>query len=202
MIHAIVAAAMAMSTVVLPQADVPPPGAVTIDTINGSGCPKGTTTVTVSPDNSAFHVVFSSYAAKVGPGAAPTDFRKNCQLSIRVNAPDGFVYGISEVDYAGYLHLERGATSSLKSSFYFQGMADTGSRSHSWQGPVDDEWRATDVGSPIIYPPCGVNRNLNINTELRVNVGTSDAKKASFMAMDSLDGHAKTDYIFSWKRCS
>jgi hypothetical protein len=203
MINTIVAAALAMSTAVLPQADVPP-GVVTIDmaTVNGTGCPNGTAAVDVSPDNAKFHVVYSSYIAQVGVGAKPTDFRKNCQLSLRVNVPEGFTYGISEVDYRGFVHLARGASSTLRSTYYFQGSSQTEYKSHNWQGPVSDNWQATDVGWTIVYQPCGENRNLNLNTELRVGVGTSDPKTTtSFMAMDSTDVYIATDYHFAWKRC-
>jgi len=204
MINAVVAAALAMSTAVLPQADVPPPGAVTVDvvTVNGTGCPAGTAAVAVPPDNATFRVVYSSYVAQVGVGAQPTDARKNCQLSLRVNAPGGFTYGISEVDYRGFVHLAPGATGSLRSNYYFRGSPQTVYKSHNWQGPVSDDWQATDVDWMIVYRGCGENRNLNLNTELRVNVGTSDPKTTtSFVAMDSTDAYIATDYHFAWKRC-
>ncbi|MGW4210321.1 DUF4360 domain-containing protein [Lentzea sp. NPDC004789] len=204
MINAIVAAALAMSTAVLPQTDVPPPGRVTIDvaTVNGTGCPNGTAGVEVSPDNTTFHVIYSSYIALVGVGAGPTDFRKNCQLNLRVNVPEGFTYGISEVDYRGFVQLAPGANSSLRSTYYFQGSPQTEYKSHKWQGPVSDEWQATDVDWMIVYRPCGGSRNINLNTELRVNAGTSDPKTTtSFMAMDSTDAYIATDYHFAWKRC-
>jgi hypothetical protein len=53
--------------------------------------------------------------------------------------------------------------------------------------------------SEIVYAPCGEVRHLNINTELRVNSGSSQA--ASFMTMDSTDSSVSTKYQFSWKRC-
>ena len=43
-------------------------------------------------------------------------------------------------------------------------------------------------------------RNFNINTELRVTAG-SDPSKVSFMTMDSTDGDISTVYHLAWKEC-
>ncbi|MBP2329305.1 hypothetical protein JOF56_009690 [Kibdelosporangium banguiense] len=205
MINTIVAAVMAMSTVVVPSAVTPPPGAVTIDvvTVNGSGCSPGTAAVEVSPDHTAFIAIYSNYLAAVGVGARPTDFRKFCQLNLRVNVPQGFAFAIDRVDYRGFAHLERGATGTLRGNYSFQGMPETMYKSHTWQGPLSDNWQATDtvdIELPVIRP-CEP-RNLNINTELRVNAGTSDPKTTtSFMSMDPTDAFIATVYHFAWRRC-
>jgi hypothetical protein len=210
MFTTLAAAAMAMSTIIIPPGgapgDTPPPDHITIDvvTVNGSGCRAGTAAVAVSPDNTAFTVTYSEYMAQVGVGAKPTDFRKNCQLNLRVNVPQGFTYGIAQTDYRGFGHLERGATGTERANYYFQGMSETAHKSHSWKGPLSDDWQATDKVevAAIVYHPCGERRNFNINTELRVSAGSSDPKKTtSFMSMDSTDGAINTKYHFSWKRC-
>nr|WP_240687115.1 DUF4360 domain-containing protein [Amycolatopsis suaedae] len=184
----------------------PPPDHITIDvvTVNGSGCPAGTAAVAVSPDNKAFTVTYSEYLAQVGVGAKPTDFRKNCQLNLRVNVPQGFTYGIARADYRGFAHLEAGATGMQRANYYFQGMSPTEYRTHNYRGPHSDNWQATDETelAAIVYSPCGEKRNFNINTELRVNAGTSDPKKTtSFLSMDSTDGAVNTTYHFAWKEC-
>ena len=206
MISLLAAAGLALSTIVIPPvADPPPTGQITIDvvTVNGSGCRIGTAAIAVSPDNKAFTVTYSDYMAQVGPASRPTDFRKNCQLNLRVNVPGGFTYGIAQADYRGFAHLERGAKGTQKASYYFQGMSDNDSRSKTWNGAMTDNWQTThktDVAA-IIYHPCGAKRNFNINTELRVDKGTSDPAKTSFMAMDSTDGSIETIYHFAWKKC-
>ena len=206
MISTLAAAALALSTIVIPPvADPPPTGQITINvvTVNGSGCRLGSAAVAVSPDNKAFTVTYSDYLAQVGPQSKPTDFRKNCQLNLKVNVPGGFTYGIAQADYRGFADLQKGAKGTVKASYYFQGMSDTDQRSKSYNGALSDNWQVThktDVAS-IVYQPCGEKRNFNINTELRVDKGTSDPKKTSFMAMDSTDGSIETIYHFAWKKC-
>ncbi|MEV6716057.1 DUF4360 domain-containing protein [Lentzea sp. NPDC051208] len=204
-----VAAALLTSAIIIPPGapnETPPPDHITIDivTVNGSGCPAGTAAVAVSEDNKAFTVTYSDYLAQVGVGARPTDFRKNCQLNLRVNVPQGFTYGIAQADYRGFAHLERGAYAIQKANYYFQGMSQNDSASHRYNGPHSDDWQATDQTelAAIVYSPCGEKRNFNINTELRVYPGSSNtATTTSFASMDSTDGAIDTTYRFSWRTC-
>lgn len=183
-----------------------PTDKVTIDlvSVNGSGCRPGSAAIAVAPDNTAFTVTYSEYLAQVGKGALPTDLRKNCQLALRVNVPQGFTYAVGKVDYRGFASLERGALGSQNAGYYFQGMSKTVSRNHKFRGPTKDNWQATDtvpLGS-LQYKQCGEERNFNINTELRVDGGTSDtAATTSFMTMDSTDGSLNSTYHFAWKKC-
>ncbi|MEU1566576.1 DUF4360 domain-containing protein [Streptomyces mirabilis] len=186
--------------------DVTPPWfTVGLVTVNGSGCPAGTASVAAAPDKTAFTVTYSDYLAQVGVGAKPTDFRKNCQIMVRVNAPQGFTYGIAQTDYRGYASLAGGASAREQASYYFQGQSQTASISHPFYGPMDSNWQATDatpVGS-IVYAPCGATRDLAINTQLNVSAGTSNpATTTSFMTMDSTDGSLRTIYHLTWEKCA
>ncbi|MEV4283189.1 DUF4360 domain-containing protein [Actinoplanes xinjiangensis] len=200
-------ASLAASAV--PASAVPSPLPVdkmVIDVVaaNGSGCPLGTADVTVSPDNKAFTVTYSEFTAQVGVGAKPLDFRKNCQLALNVDVPQGFTYAIARTDYRGFARLEKGASATQSSFYYFQGEAQTHKTRHNFTGPADGDWQRTDtIGiSSVSFLPCGEQRYLNVNTELRVNAGWSDKKKTtSFLTMDSTDGNLDTVYHVAWKKC-
>ncbi|MER5602482.1 DUF4360 domain-containing protein [Streptomyces sp. NPDC002265] len=206
------AAAAALLTSALPaQASSPvftdpPPDkiVITVATVNGSGCPQGTTAVAVSEDNTAFTVTYSNYLAQAGGNSDPTAFRKNCQLNLVVHVPQGFTYAIASADYRGFAALESGASATQRASYYFQGSPATAYRSHPFSGPLNDNWEATDSTdwAQLVWAPCGVQRNFNINTEIRVNAGTSAPGKVSFMTMDSTDGDISTIYHMAWKDCA
>ncbi|MGW5324643.1 DUF4360 domain-containing protein [Streptomyces sp. NPDC004014] len=185
--------------------DDPPPDKIVIDvaTVNGSGCPAGTAAVAVSPDNTAFTVTYSDYLAQAGGNSDPTAFRKNCQLNLVVHVPQGFTYAIASADYRGFLSLQPGATATQKASYYFQGSSNTAARTHPFSGAYNDDWQATDQTdwAQLVWAPCGVLRNFNINTELRVNAGSTSPGKVSFMTMDSTDGDISTVYHLAWKEC-
>ncbi len=211
MLSAIVAGVMALSSIVAPHEwnTPPPPDKIVIDVVNaiGTGCPLGTSAVAVSQDNTAFTVTYSAYTALVGVGAGPLDGRKNCQIGLRVHVPQGFTYGIAQADYRGYAHLEKGSNGLERANYYFQGNSPTAFVQHPLTAPsavFDDDWHFTDtteVGA-IVFKPCGEERNLNINTELRAAAGSSDPKKTtSFVTMDSTDGSITTVYHFAWLSC-
>ncbi|MFE6338634.1 DUF4360 domain-containing protein [Streptomyces sp. NPDC057806] len=185
--------------------DDPPPDRIVIKvaTVNGSGCPQGTTAVAVSEDNTAFTVTYSDYLAQVGGGSDPTAFRKNCQLNLVVHVPQGFTYAIASADYRGFASLQSGASAMQRASYYFQGSSQTAYRNHPFSGPLNDNWQATDSTdwAQLVWAPCGVQRNFNINTELRVSAGSSSPDKVSFMTMDSTDGDISTVYHMAWKEC-
>jgi len=188
-----------------PVFDDPPPDKIVINvaTVNGSGCPQGTTAVAVSEDNTAFTVTYSAYLAQVGGNSDPTAFRKNCQLNLVVHVPQGFTYAIASADYRGFASLQRGASGAQKASYYFQGSSNTTSKNHPFSGPYDDNWQANDTTevAQLVWAPCGVQRNFNINTELRVSAGSSSSSAVSFMTMDSTDGDISTVYHMAWEHC-
>ncbi|MEU2776468.1 DUF4360 domain-containing protein [Streptomyces sp. NPDC007162] len=188
-----------------PVFDDPPPDKIVINvaTVNGSGCPAGTTAVAVSEDNEAFTVTYSDYLAQAGGNSDPTAFRRNCQLNLVVHVPGGFTYAIASADYRGFASLQPGATGTQRASYYFQGSSNTASASHPFSGPYNDNWEATDTTdwAQLVWAPCGVQRNFNINTELRVNAGSANPGKVSFMTMDSTDGEISTVYHLAWKQC-
>ncbi|RKT56205.1 DUF4360 domain-containing protein [Saccharothrix australiensis] len=205
MLTTLAAAALAL-TALVPTGDVTgqaAPDYVRVDvlTVNGSGCPAGTAAVAASEDRTSFTVTYSQFLAQAGTGSEPTDFRKNCQLTVQLSYPQGFTFGIAQADYRGFAHLQAGASGMEQGNYYFSGMSPTARKSHTYHGPLSDNWQATDSTQwdAIVYAPCGERRLFNVNTELRVSAGNSRGN--SFMVMDSTDSNVSTRYHFSWKKC-
>lgn len=201
------AALLAITTYVAPssaaEATVVPPENVQIriETINGSGCRAGTAAVAMNSDNTAFTVTYSDYLAAAGDGVSPLDFRKNCQLALRVDVPGGFTYAIQSVDYRGYAFLGEGARGLQRAGYYFQGSPDTTFTNEEFEGEYDDNWHANDEKewAELVWSPCGEQRNFNINTELRVYAGHDGS--VSLMTMDSTDSAVSTIYHVAWDEC-
>jgi hypothetical protein len=80
-------------------------------------------------------------------------------------------------------------------------MTQTTTVVHNIKTPLDDNWIASDEVpiASVAWHPCGEQRNLNINTELRVAKGTSTA--VSYVTMDSTDGSITTQYHLAWRKC-
>lgn len=208
MLGMLVVAGMVLSALAAPvdsPATSAPAEKITLDvkTINGSGCPAGTATATadVASDNTSFTVHYTNFTAKAGGGAAALDARKNCQINVLVHVPQGFTYAIAEADYRGFAHIESGASALEQANYYFTGTAPTARVRHTFPGPFHGVWRATDTTdvAALVFAPCGEDRNLNINAELRADAGTAGG--TSYIEMDSEHASVDTIYHFAWKTC-
>lgn len=168
----------------------------------GTGCPAGSVAENVAPDQQAFTLLFDSYVAEVGPGVPLASKRKNCQLAIDLDFPQGWSYTIFTVDYRGYLSLQRDVTGIQQSKYYFQGSAATGTLRTQFNGPTDRDYQVRDtLGlSAVVWSPCGAQRALNINTEVRLD-NARNRGGAGLMTIDSIDGQLKHIYGIKWRRC-
>jgi hypothetical protein len=200
MVASLLGAPAAVASTDIPQEKI----TVNVQTVNGSGCPAGSTTVTAAPDNTSFTVGYADYVASAGAGAKPTDFRKNCQLSLRINVPQGFTYAVARADYRGHARLARGVTARQNAYYYFMGTAPTAETSEEFAGPFAGGWATTDRTdvATLVYAPCGAQVSLNMNTELKVDASGSDVNGVgSYLSMDTSKGGVRTIYHLSWKRC-
>jgi hypothetical protein len=185
-------------------ADAPPstPVTVAVQTVNGSGCPAGTASVAMQPDNTGFRITYSDFIARAGGAASATDFRKNCQVNLLVYIPQGFTFAVARADYWGRLRLAAGATALERSNYYYQGSSDNDYVDHPLAGPVSGTWHTVDVtdDAELVYAACGAARSLNINTELRVDAGTA-AATTSYISLRASEGDVYTLVQFHWKQC-
>lgn len=167
----------------------------------GSGCPAGSVAKNVSPDRDAFTLLFDSYIAEVGPGVRASEKRKNCQINVTLDFPNGWTYTIAKIDYRGYASLEGGVTGVQKVSYYFQGDAKTGSLETLFRGPLDKDYHIRDtlgVASEV-WSPCGAKRALNINSQIRLDQKKKNA--VGILTTDSVDVVVTTIYNLKWQRC-
>ncbi|MFI6078087.1 DUF4360 domain-containing protein [Actinoplanes sp. NPDC051343] len=178
------------------------PVTVTVQTVNGSGCPAGTASVTMLPDNTGFRITYSDFLARAGGTVPATDFRKNCQVNLLVHIPQGFTFAVARADYWGKLRLAAGASALERSNYYYQGSSDDNYVDHSIAGPTAGTWHTVDVtdDAELVYAACGAVRSLNINTELRVDPGTATAT-TSYISLRASEGDVYTVVQFQWKQC-
>ena len=178
-----------------------PEGNVTFEVIaaNGSGCSPGTATVIGDSDKTGFRIRYSDFVAEAGGGAEATARRKNCQISVLVTVPAGWTFAIAEADYRGRARLHSGAAALQRTNYYWQGSSDNSSTDERFAGPLSGYWGTRDVAPALIYTPCADQQVLNVNTELRVDPGTSTSR--SVMSMRSSEGDVDTLFNFSWTRC-
>jgi hypothetical protein len=176
-------------------------GKVTVEVVanNGSGCAAGTATVVSNADDTGFRVRYRDFVARAGSDASAIERRKNCQLSVLVGIPDGWTVAIASANYRGRASLQAGASALQRTNYYWQGSSESHRSDHTFAGPFSGTWAAWDAAPVLLYAPCDAQRVLNVNTELRVDAGTSAGTSA--MSMSATEGDVETLFNFSWSRC-
>jgi len=171
--------------------------------VNGSGCPAGSAQYVLSADHTSVTVTFSQYQASVGPGIPITQNRQNCQLTLAVNVPSGFTFGIAAVDYRGYYQLDNKVTADQQATYYFQGQLAQATAHSTLTGAIEgndytfrDEF---DLASTVLAP-CGAKTVLNINSQLRANNGANPSG-SGFITDDSIDATLTQVFNFNWQTC-
>lgn len=168
----------------------------------GSGCPAHSVAQNVSPDLRAFTLLFDDFVAEVGPGIPLSQGRKNCQILVDLDFPSGWSFSILDVDYRGYANLDSGVTGLQQSAYYFTGQGNTGRLSTTFSGPLSRDYQVRDtLGlSATVWSPCGAQRALNINTQVRLT--TNNRNKRGILTTDSIDAQITQIYGLQWRRCN
>ncbi|TYK47232.1 DUF4360 domain-containing protein [Actinomadura decatromicini] len=182
----------------------PPPRGVTIETADVSGpesCEEHE--LALSDDRNAFTITYSDFYVAAG-GHLPWTDRKRCSILLRILVPSDYTFGINRVDYRGSAELAAGAKGLMRANIFFKGVIDPPEpRILDLKGPYSNNWTVVDEIPPdwVAYRPCGDSRGLYLDSELRVERGSSDPSKVNVIALDSTDGSIKTTYHFAWKTC-
>jgi uncharacterized protein DUF4360 len=188
----------------LTPAAAPPADGLAIDvvTVSGTGCPAGTVSPALLPDNSGFQLTFAGFRAASGGGVPAAQAQRNCQLSLLLHIPAGYTYAIVQQDFAGTAGLQAGAGAALRTSYYYAGQAAQ-TFTHSFAGELDGSWQVTDVVDPaaLVYQPCGADVWLNVSATLRANAGTV-SNLTSWIALDESGSQAQAVYRFDWQECT
>ncbi|MBP2327994.1 hypothetical protein JOF56_008379 [Kibdelosporangium banguiense] len=168
-----------------------------VNTANGSGCRPGTYEVNRLPGNGGFQVVYSDFRASAGKGSSPTDFRKNCQVSVQILVPSGYTYAVLETETVGTADIAPGGNGLLRHSHYYAGAAPRPFVSHPFPSGYADNWQVTDTidVSAQFWVWCDLAASLNSNVEARVARGTEN-ETTSFLTVKTVT------YRFGWRRCA
>jgi hypothetical protein len=164
----------------------------------GQGCPSGSASVTLSPDNKALSILFDEYFVEAG-GRKKLQ-RKNCTIAIPVHVPTGFSVSLIDVDYRGYVMVPRGGMARFTAEYFFAGKR--GPRyNKTFRGGFDNDYTIQNQLGVFanVWSACGADVNLRVNTAmlLKTNRQGDDA----LATVDSADISAGIVYHLKWKRC-
>ena len=169
-------------------------------TANGTGCPQGTWNTRISRDGLVFTTTFSAYEARVGSQSSVAV--RDCQLAIRLHTPAGRSFSVQSFSYTGYAFLQQGVIGRQLATYYFQGQpVQTPSGRGDLVGPHDADYLFKD-DVPIddaVWSPCGVERDLMINT--RILLQSSSPGASGYMNLGAVDGSSALVVKLASRRC-
>lgn len=167
----------------------------------GTGCPAGSASVTLSPDETALSILFDAYLAEAGSVTGKTVDRKSCNISIPVQVPSGYSVSIFQVDYRGFnLIPAAGAYTRMDTEYFWAG--SRGPRfARVYSGPTADNYTLSDglVAQTMVWTPCGASVNLRVNSSVMAQ--TNRRGEQTMITVDSADLTSGLVYHLQWRRC-
>jgi hypothetical protein len=167
----------------------------------GTGCPAGSASVSLAPDQKSLSILFDSYVAESGYTTGRTVDRKSCNIVIPVKVPQGFSVSIFQVDYRGFNAVPaNGASTRFNAEYFWAGIRGP-KISRIFRGPLNDNFTVSDelLTTALVWAPCGKSVNLRVNTSM---VAISNQNFDQTMgAVDSADVSGGIIYHLQFRRC-
>ncbi len=170
-----------------------------VPSYGGTGCPAGSASLSLSPDNTAVSILFDQYVAEAGNGRAFD--RKNCNVAVPVHVPQGMSVSVFAIDYRGFMGLPAGARAQLSVNYFLAGNGQGVRTSKNFRGPLASDYLKSDGLdlSAIVWSACGADTILRANTTLLVQ-SNSQGEEAQG-TVDSADIKAGLVYHLQWRSC-
>ena len=166
----------------------------------GTGCPQGSASASLSPDNQSLSILFDNYVAEAGNSTGRQFDRKSCNVSIPVHVPQGYSVSVFQVDYRGFNGLPAGGSSQFNVEYFFAG-ARGPSYSRRFYGALSSNYTVSNtlVASALIWSACGKDVNLRTNSNMLVT--TNSNYDEAMATVDSVDIGANLIFHLQWRRC-
>jgi len=167
----------------------------------GTGCPAGSASVSLSPDQDEISILFDNFVAEAGGDTRRAVDRKACELSVPLEIPQGYSATVIQTDFRGFNLVSRGGMNRLNTEYFWAG-ARGPSYSNMYRGPQNEDYFATNgvVASGVVWTPCGMSTNLRIRATIMTQ--TNRNLDQSMMTVDSADITSGLIYHIQWRRCS
>ncbi len=168
---------------------------LTLFEYSGSGCPQGHDNVVMTPDGSAFSVLYDSFNLQVDQVVLLA--RSDCTITLHVQKPKKLGFQIEDADFRGFVALDAGVSASQKVQVMVgpnRGHQQLSAEfaTQNWQGPISDNYALRAVRPQSKRPgildcvPPRENTDIVINSQ--IGIANSGTGKFGQLTVDSVDG--------------
>jgi hypothetical protein len=166
----------------------------------GTGCPAGSASAALSPDQKSLSILFDSFTVEAGGNTGRQLDRKACNFAVPIHVPQGLSISLISVDYRGFNSLPYGAYSQFGVEYFFAGSRGP-TFSRTFNGALTNNYTLTNnlLLSAVVWSPCGTDVNLRVNSNMLVR--TNAQNQQSLATVDSADLSAGILYRLQWRRC-
>lgn len=168
--------------------------------INGTGCPDGSASVAISPDQQSLSVLFSAYTAEAGNTTGRRVDRRSCNMAIPVSIPQGYSVSLISVDYRGFNAVPAGGYTRFDVEYFWAGIR--GPRfTRQFNGPQADTFNIGHdlLASAMVWSRCGEDVILRVNSSAMAMANSR--MDQTMMIVDSADVSAGIIYHLQWRSC-
>lgn len=166
----------------------------------GTGCPAGSVSATLSPDQDAVSILFDSFVAEAGGPTGLRVGRKACSIGIPVHVPQGYSVAIFKVDYRGFNLVPNGGFNRINAEYFWAGVRGP-VFTQQYRGPTNADYTMSNglIATALVWTPCGANVTLRTNASIMSQ--TNAQMEQSMMTVDSADITSGLIYHLQWRRC-
>lgn len=167
----------------------------------GNGCPQGTVSASLSPDNSELSILFDEFIAEAGPSIGKRIDRKSCNISIPVSVPHGYSVSVIGVDYRGFVALpDRRAQATFSAEYFFANSRGPRFQKVFRGEQFSDYFIENDLlVTAQVWSACGAQTNLRVNAAMALM--NSSRYDDAMATVDSADISSGIIYQLQWRRC-
>jgi len=152
----------------------------------GNGCPKGSVSVSMTPNKGAINSVFDDFFA--GAIGQPSQVVRRCKFSMQLHLPKNKRARLRQVRFRGFVDLPLNAYAKIQRNYRFNN--DTKRVVNNWKGK---SFQVINRREPFNtkWTECGKTIKLEVDSVLEL---VSKAKDESLIGVDSFDRLMTRDY--------
>lgn len=171
----------------------------------GDGCDNNSARGTLSPDKTTLSIIFDRYAAEAG--GAQKKGRKNCNIRIPFDVPDGFRVALIKIDYRGFSSAPEHGKNKLFTTYQFfdkrtRAPLHSPVKRKKWfpGGQNSDFTLHSMLTNRPFWTQCGQDFDLYVDT--RLVAFTNDRQESSQITLDTVDTtQVQVGYRMLWRKC-